>query len=108
MSDSTSTELDIFADQTTAKFGDSDTVLTVRALIEEITEQGRMTPRLRVYCSQAIKYASIMDQPKSAVAAVNAGIQLTELIENQLTEQQASEGGLLEQLIAALEGDPFE
>lgn len=108
MTRNTSAELSLFEDQSTAKYGDSDTVATVRELIREIEDSGRMTARLRVYCSQAIKYAAIMDQPKSAVAAVNAGVQLTELIENQLTEQQASEGGLLEQLIEALEGDPFD
>ena len=108
MTGQTGPVLDLFATQTTEQFGDSETVKTVRELIKEIEDAGRMTPRIRVYCSQAIKYASIMDQPKSAVAAVNAGIQLTELIENHLAEQQASEGGLLEQLIEALEGTPFD
>ncbi|MFV0315487.1 MAG: hypothetical protein ACK5O2_00800 [Microthrixaceae bacterium] len=107
MTASTGLVLDLFAEQSQAKYGDSDTVATVRALIAEIEGEGRMTPRLRVYCSQAIKYAGIMDQPKSAVAAVQAGVQLTELIEAHLTPQQATEGGLIEQLIEALEGDPF-
>jgi len=96
----------MFADQTETKFGDSDTVVTVRELIREIEADGRMTARIRVYCSQALKYAAIMDQPKSAVAAVQAGVQLTELIETHLTVQEA-EGTQLAKLIEALEGDPF-
>ncbi len=100
------TALTLFGDQTEEKFGDSETVKTVRALISEIQDEGRMTPRIRVYCSQALKYAAIMDQPKSAVAAVQAGVQLTEIIEKHLTVQEA-EGGQLAALIELLEGDPF-
>lgn len=107
MTSRTSPQLDIFPDQSVEKYGDSDTVVTVRVLIREIEAEDRMTPRLRVYCAQALKYASIMDQPKSAVAAVQAGIQLTELIENHLSAQE-TEGGALAELVALLEGDPFD
>lgn len=106
MTTETSVELALFPDQTAATYGDSDTVATVKALIKEIEIQGAMTTRRRVYCAQALKYAAIMDQPKSAVAAVNAGVQLTDLIETYLTDQE-SEAGNLAKLIEALEGDPF-
>lgn len=99
-------ELALFPNQVTEKFGDSETVLTVRALIAEIEAEGRMSPRIRVYCSQALKYAAIMDQPKSAVAAVQAGVQLTELIETHLMAQDEA-GSDMQKLIEILEGDPF-
>ncbi|MGO2139837.1 MAG: hypothetical protein ACTH30_05445 [Leucobacter sp.] len=106
MTAETQAEFALFADQSTSKYGDSDTVATVRELIAEIEAEDRMTSRIRVYCSQALKYAAIMDQPKSAVAAVNAGIQLTELIESYLTPQE-TESGAMAKLVELLEGDPF-
>ncbi|MGO3679184.1 MAG: hypothetical protein ACTJGT_08550 [Microbacteriaceae bacterium] len=106
MSTTTQAEFALFANQSEAKYGDSETVATVRALIKEIEAEGRMTPRLRVYCSQALKYASIMDQPKSAVAAVQAGVQLTELIEAHMTPAE-QEADAVSKLVDLLEGDPF-
>lgn len=107
MTGETSLQLPGFEDQTKDRLTDSETVKTVRALISEIEDANRMTARLRVYCSQALKYAAIMDQPKSAVAAVQAGVQLTTLIEEHLAEQQESEGTAIAALVELLEGDPF-
>ena len=86
---------------------DSQTTREVRALIQEIEDEGRMSPRIRVYSAQALKYAGIMDQPKSAIAAVQAGIQLTDLIETHLTVK-ADDDGDLAALVALFEGDPYE
>lgn len=75
------TNLALFGADFEQKFGESETEAAVRLLIEEIQAKGLMTPARRVLCTTASKLARIIEQPKSAIAAVQAAAQLTPLIE---------------------------
>ena len=104
----TALTLDIFEGETEEKFGDSLQVSAVRALIEDIRANGRMTPAKSVLCATALQLAQIAAQPKSAIAAVQAAAQLTPLVE-KLTEADGDSAGLTEEtkeLIRALAIDP--
>lgn len=101
-------KLDLFEGETEPRYGDSLQVEAVRALIKEITEAGEMTAAKQVLCATALKLAEIIEQPKSAIAAVQAAAQLTPLVE-RLTADSTEQAGMSEEtkdLIRALTIDP--
>lgn len=82
--------LDIFDGETDPNPADSLQVEAVRALIAEIREKGEMTAAKQVMCATALRLAGICDQPKSAIAAVQAAAQLTPLVEKLTAEDNAA------------------
>ncbi|QBE48756.1 hypothetical protein [Leucobacter triazinivorans] len=108
MVDRTALTLDLFDGETDPKPGDSLQVEAVRALIAEIRENGTMTAAKQVMCATAMRLAHIIEQPKSAIAAVQAAAQLTPLIE-KLTAEEGNAAGFtpeMKALIDALAVDP--
>lgn len=91
----------LFAVESQQIQAESETVIAVRELIQQITDEERMTPAMRVMCGTALRLAAIIEHPKSAIASVNAAGQLTALIE-KLADDQTNTDDLPPELVKLL------
>lgn len=106
MSSESTPQLDIFGDVEDGPFGDSLQVKAVKELVAEIQDSGTMTIAKRVLCANALKYAELAGDSKSAIAAVGATEKLTEIVERLTADQTQKLSDLppeIVQLLAAFE-----
>lgn len=94
----------LFAVETPQNLGQSETENAVRELIQQINDEERMTPAMRIMTSTALRLAALVENPgKSAIAAVNAAGQLTALLEKIVGDDRANTDDLPPELLQLLQ-----
>lgn len=109
MSEETSLELDIFADQRAEKFGESILTKAIRQRMAEIESEGKMTPEKQVLVALALEAAEAAQRGKGKGRAISGEVEQVRAILTELRDEEADQSGMTQEtkdLIRALTIDP--